>query len=283
MLFGAHAFIWTGDWTPEGAEKAIGGAAEAGLDFIEIPLLRPESTDVGGTRELLEINGIGCTCSLGLPKNAHLPAAPREAEAFLKGAVDVAADLGSSILTGVIYANLGTLTGKPPTNEELDTVARVLKNVAQHAAGRSVSLGVEPVNRYETYLVNLAEQGSSMLDRIGEPNVFVHLDTYHMNIEEKGFFDPIVAVGPGVKYVHLSESDRGTPGTGNVHWDDVFRGLREIGYDAHLVMESFASINEDLAGATALWRDVVGDPDALIRDGLAFLKGKVVEHGLPRV
>ena len=280
MLFGAHAFIWTGDWTPVGAEKAIKGTAEAGRDFIQSPLLRPDGMEANATGELLEANGIGCTCSLGLPKNAHLPSAPGEAEAFLKGAVDVAADLGSPMLTGVVYANLGTLTGKPPTDEELDTVARVLKNVAQHAARRDVSLGVEPVNRYETYLVNLAEQGSSMLDRIGEPNVFVHLDTYHMNIEEKGFFDPIVAAGTGVKYVHLSESDRGTPGTGNVHWDDVFRGLREIGYDAHLAMESFAAINEDIRGATALWRDVVGDPDVLVGDGLEFLRGKVKEYDL---
>jgi D-psicose/D-tagatose/L-ribulose 3-epimerase len=282
MLFGAHAFIWAGEWTPEGAQKVIGGAAEAGLDFVEIPLLRPESMDVTATRALLDRYGIGCTCSLGLPKAAHLPSAPEKAESFLESAVDVAAGLEAPVLCGVLYAHLGTLTGRPPEEEELEDVARVLKNVAQYAAERGVSLGVEAVNRYETYLINLAEQAGAMLDRVGEPNVFVHLDTYHMNIEEKGFYDPIVAAGTRMQYIHLSESDRGTPGTGNVHWDEVFRGLKAIEYDGYLVMESFAAINEDLAGATALWRDVVSDPEALVRDGLSFLRGKAAEYDLLR-
>ena len=282
MLFGAHAFIWAGEWMPEGAEKVIGGAAEAGLDFVEIPLLRPESMDVTATRALLDRYGIGCTCSLGLPKAAHLPSAPEKAELFLESAVDVAAGLEAPVLCGVLYAHLGTLTGRPPEEGELEAVARVLKNVARYAAERGVSLGVEAVNRYETYLINLAEQADAMLDRVGEPNVFVHLDTYHMNIEEKGFYDPIVATGERMRYIHLSESDRGTPGTGNVHWDDVFRGLKAIDYDGYLVMESFAAINEDLAGATALWRDVVGDPETLIRDGLSFLRGKAAEYDVLR-
>ena len=279
-LFGAHAFIWAGEWTPEGAEKVIRGAAEAGLDFVEIPLLHPESLDVSATRELLDRYEVGCTCSLGLPKAAHLPFAPDRAEAFLRGAVEVTAALGAPALSGAIYTHLGTLTGQPPTEDELAAVGRVLKSVARYAAERDLLLGVEAINRYETYLINLASQAEAMLDRIGEPNVFVHLDTYHMNIEEKGFYDPIVAAGPKLQYIHLSESDRGTPGTGNVHWDEVFRGLEEIEYDGRLVMESFAAINEDIMGATALWRDVVGDPRALVRDGLDFLRGKAAEHHL---
>jgi D-psicose/D-tagatose/L-ribulose 3-epimerase len=279
-LFGAHAFIWAGEWTPEGAEKVIRGAAEAGLDFVEIPLLHPGSMDVPGTRELLSRYGIGCTCSLGLPEAGHLPFAPEAAEAFLIEAVDVTADLGSSALSGAIYTHLGTLTRKPPTGEELSAVARVIKSVARYAAERDVSLGIEAINRYETYLINLASQADEMVSRIDEANVFVHLDTYHMNIEEKGFYAPIVATGERMQYIHLSESDRGTPGTGNVHWEEVFRGLKAIGYDGYLVMESFAAVNEDIIGATALWRDVVGDPHALVRDGLAFLRDKATEHGL---
>jgi D-psicose/D-tagatose/L-ribulose 3-epimerase len=258
------------------------GAAEAGLDFVEIPLLRPESMDINATRALLDRYGIGCTCSLGLPKAAHLPSAPEKAESFLESAVDVAVGLEAPVLCGVLYAHLGTLTGRPPEQEELKDITRVLKNVARCAAERGVSLGVEAVNRYETYLINLAEQADAMLDRVGEPNVFIHLDTYHMNIEEKDFYEPIVATGPRMHYIHLSESDRGTPGIGNVHWDEVFRGLKAIDFDGYLVMESFAAINEDLAGATALWRDVVGDPETLIRDGLHFLRGKAAEHDVSR-
>src|SRR3712207_4394236 len=278
--FGAHAFIWAGEWTPEGAEKVIRGASEAGLDFVEIPLLHPESMDVSGTRELLNLYGIGCTCSLGLPRAAHLPFAPDAAERFLQKAVDVTAALGSDALSGAIYTHLGTLTRKPPTEDELATVARVIKSAARYAAQRDVSLGIEAINRYETYLINLASQADEMVSRIDEANVFVHLDTYHMNIEEKGFYDPIVAAGSMMQYIHLSASDRGTPGTGNVHWDDVFRGLKAVEYEGRLVMESFAAVNEDIIGATALWRDVVGDPQALITEGLAFLRKRAAEHGL---
>lgn len=137
MLFGAHAFIWAGEWTPEGAEKVIGGAAKAGLDFVEIPLLRPESMDGTATRALLDRYGIGCTCSLGLPKAVHMPSAPEKAESFLESAVDVAAGLEVPVLCGALYAHLGTLTGRPPEEGELKAVARVLKNVAVRCRTRS--------------------------------------------------------------------------------------------------------------------------------------------------
>jgi D-psicose/D-tagatose/L-ribulose 3-epimerase len=279
-LFGAHAFIWSGDWTPEGARKVIEGAAAAGLDFVEIPVLQPESFDVAEAKGLLEQNGMAAYTSLGLPKDCHLPFHPDRAEAFLERAVDVAAALGAPALSGAVYAHLGTLTGRPPTAEEHEAVVRVLKKIARYAQERDVRLGIEAINRYETYLINLAHQALEIVKRIEEPNVFVHLDTYHMNIEEKGFYKPIVETGARMQYIHLSESDRGIPGTGNVHWDEVFRGLKAIGYQGPLVMESFAAINPDLAGATALWRDVVGDPQRLITGGLAFLRGKATAHGL---
>ena len=280
VQFGAHAFIWAAEWSPAGAKTVISGAARAGLDFVEIPLLHPGEFDVDSTRQLLEAHGLGCTTSLGLPANVHLPFNPNGAQQFLIEAVDVSAQIGSPLLTGCVYTHLGTLTRKPPTEEELATVARVLKVVARHAATYDMRLGIEPVNRYESYLINLAAQGLQMLERIDEPNVFLHLDTYHMNIEEKGFDQPIAAAGAHLGYIHLSESDRGIPGTGNVHWDQVFDGLRQIHFDEYLVMESFAAVNEDLIGSTAIWRDLVGDPQKLVTDGLAFLRTKAQEYGL---
>ncbi|HJQ30476.1 MAG TPA: sugar phosphate isomerase/epimerase family protein [Rubrobacter sp.] len=278
--FGAHAFIWAGEWTREGAERVISCAAEAGLDFVEIPLLDPGSMDVEHTRSLLDHYDLGCSCSLGLPREVHLLANPEGAQRFLDGAVQATAALDATVLTGPLYTHVGTLTGKPPQPEELEVVARVLKETARRAAEYGVEIGIEAINRYETYLINLASQASGLLDLIGEPNVFVHLDTYHMNIEEKGFYGPITGLGPRLGYIHLSESDRGTPGTANVHWDEVFRGLKAIDYGGALAVESFSAVNEALMGATALWRDVVGDPDDFVRDGLAFLRAKGKEHGV---
>ncbi|MER3479984.1 MAG: sugar phosphate isomerase/epimerase [Meiothermus sp.] len=278
--FGAHAFIWAAEWNPQAAQRVIRGAAEAGLDFVEVPLLRPADFDVGLTQRLLERYGIGCTGSLGLPPGSSPPEHPEAATRFLIQALDLAHQIGSEVLTGVTYATLGALSGRPPTEADYQAVVRALKPAARHAATLGMRLGIEPVNRYETYLINLAAQGLELIRRLDEPNVFLHLDTYHMNIEEKGFRGPIVGAGKHLGYIHLSESDRGTPGSGNVHWDAVFAGLREIGFAGDLVMESFVAVNPDIARATCTWRDVVGDPEALVREGLAFLRSKAREHGL---
>jgi D-psicose/D-tagatose/L-ribulose 3-epimerase len=279
--FGAHAFVWTAEWSPGGAELALRGAAARGLDFVEIPLLRDlDAFPLQRTIELLEDTGVAVTTSLGLPRELHMPANPDGALRYLTGAIELTRKLGSDTLTGGLYTHLGTLTRKPPTAEEIETCGRTLKEVARVAAGHDVQLGIEAINRYETYLNNTADQVIDLIERIDEPNVFAHLDTYHMNIEERGMRPPIERLGDRLKYIHLSESDRGTPGLGNVHWDDVFAGLRAIGYDGRLAMESFVAVNEDIIGATAIWRDIVGDPDTLIRDGLAFLQGKSRDYGL---
>jgi D-psicose/D-tagatose/L-ribulose 3-epimerase len=278
--FGAHAFIWRSEWTPEAARAVIEGAASAGLDFVEIPLLRPAEFDATATRALLDAHGLGATCSLGLPVDAALPGDPPAAERFLRHAVEVVAAVGSPVLTGVIYGTLGEQAGRPPTDADYDVIAATLKRIARDAAAVGVSLGIEPVNRYESFLVNTTGQALDLLARIDEANVFLHLDTYHMNIEERGFAAPIVAAGTHLRYIHLSESDRGTPGRGNVDWDGVFEGLAAIGYDGDLVMESFVAVNADIARATCMWRDVVEDPDRLVVDGLAFLRGAARRHGV---
>jgi D-psicose/D-tagatose/L-ribulose 3-epimerase len=278
--FGAHAFIWSAEWDSEGAERALRGAAARGLDFVEIPLLHLDTFPLERTRELLEETGLDVTTSLGLPKDAHMPFNPKGALEHLKGAIELTGQLGSDTLTGGLYTHLGTLTRKPPTPDEVATCARTLKEAALIAAAHGLQLGIEGINRYETYMNNTADQVIDLLERIDEPNVFAHLDTYHMNIEERGFQAPIERLGDRLRYIHLSESDRGTPGLGNVHWDNVFAGLRAIDYDGRLAMESFVAVNEDIIGATAIWRDIVGDPDTLIRDGLAFLQGKSRAYGL---
>ena len=278
--FGAHAFIWRSEWTATAARDVIAAAAAAGLDFVEIPLLRPDAFDAAGTKSLLGERGMGATCSLGLPADASLPDDPAGAERFLRNALEQAAAVGAPALTGVTYGTLGALVGRPPTEADYDVIADTLRRVARHAARLGLELGIEPVNRYETYLVNTAAQGVDLIERIGEPNVFLHLDTYHMNIEERGFDAPIVAAGRHLRYVHLSESDRGTPGQGNVDWNGVFEGLAAIGYDGDLVMESFVALNPDIARATCMWRDVIGDPERLVVDGLAFLRDGARRHGL---
>lgn len=272
MKFGAHAFIWEADYSDEVAEKLVSAAGRNGLDILELPLLNPDHLDPVPLGKLAADAGIELTYSLGLPTDKSLPDKPAEAEAFLRRTVDFAAATGSHTITGVLYGTLGELVGRAPTNDDYETIAEALASVARYAAEKGVALGLEPVNRYETYLVNTVEQGLRLIGMIGAENVFLHLDTYHMNIEEKGFRDPIRNAGRHIGYVHISESDRGTPGTGNVHWEEVFEGLRDVDYRGALVMESFVAVNKDIARATCMWRPVAPDSDTLVREGLRFLR-----------
>jgi D-psicose/D-tagatose/L-ribulose 3-epimerase len=279
--FGVHTFVWTPDWDRAGAETAISQAAAAGVDLVEVALLRPAEVDVAHSRELAARHGIALTCSLGLPPEASLPDHPAAAEGFLRQALAVTAGLGAKSLSGVTYGTIGRLTGQAVTEGELDIIAAVLRSVARHAAGLGLTLGLEPCNRYETHLVNTGRQAVSLIERIGEPNLFVHLDTYHMNIEEKGFAAAILDCGPHLRYIHLSESDRGTPGSGNVDWEGVFGGLARIGFDGDMVLESFVHLHPDIARALCVWRPVAPRGAAeVIGKGLPFLRDKARAHGL---
>jgi D-psicose/D-tagatose/L-ribulose 3-epimerase len=278
---GAHAFVWIGEWNATTGLEAIRQAAAAGLDSLEIPLLRPDDFDVALTKRQLAEYGLASALSLCLPPQAHMPAYPKQARAFLTLVLDRAEVLGATYVGGVLYANLGTLTKQPPTAAERATCVEVLGQIAADAARRGITLGLEPVNRYETYLYNTVADTLALIDAIGADNVLVHLDTYHMNIEEQGYRDPIIRAGKRLGYIHLSESDRGMVGKGNVHWDEVFGGLAAINYRGPLVLESFAAVNPDLIGATCMWRTVPYTGEQLAREGVAFLRQHASAVGLP--
>ena len=278
--YGAHAFLWIGSWEKDAGDRAIQRAAEIGFDFIEIPLLVPERFDAKAHRKTLDDAGIGATVSLTLPPDAHMPAEPEKAKRFLRDVLDAAETLGVTTVTGCIGYNLGTFTGDPPTDEEREIIAQGLAEVADDAASRGMTLGLETCNRYETYLYNTLASGTEAVRAIGRDNVMVHADTYHMNIEEEGFYRPLVDNAATVGYIHMSESHRGLVGSGTVIWDDVFRGLKDAGYQGPLVLESFAAINPDLQAATKLWRPPNQPPGVLAERGLRFLQEGAKKAGL---
>ena len=277
---GMHSSLWTAAWTREAAERLIPDAAANGLDVIEIALLAPESIDVEHSVALLKQHGVAPTASLTLPSHLRPTDVPDKAEAFLMKALETAHALGCDILCGVTYGELGYRSGKPPTEAEYKSIAKVLKPVARRAAQLGMRLGIEPCNRYETHLLNTAEQSLAMIERIGEPNVTIHLDTYHMNIEEKGIGHGIRVAGKHSSYIHLSESDRGVPGSGTIDWNDVFRALAETGFSGDLVMESFVTLPPEIMAALSVWRPVARDKDEVLQKGVPFLKSLAKVHGL---
>ncbi len=272
VRFGIHSSLWTARWTPAAVEALVPEAARHGLEVIEIALLAPDEIDVEHSRSILREQGIAPTCSLGVPLAATPPLHPDKAEAFLLRALEVAHGLGANTLSGVTYGSIGYTTGAPPTEQEYANIATALRPVARRAAEFGMTLGLEPCNRYETHLLNTAEQAVRLIERIGEPNVMIHLDTYHMNIEEKGYAQGIRNAGEYLRYIHLSESDRGIPGTGTIDWEAVFAALAETGFDGDMVMESFITLPPEIARALSVWRPVADSAEQVLREGVPFLR-----------
>lgn len=280
VKLGMHASLWVAEWSREAAELAIPEAAEHGLECIEFPLLVPEGVDAPHSRKLFEKYGVEPTCSLCLPEDKMAAVKPEVAEAFLKKALDKAAETGSKFLGGVTFGALGYRSGKPPQKGEYENIVKALKPAAQHARKLGITLGIEPCNRYETHLLNTSDQALMMLEMIGEPNVTIHFDTYHMNIEEKGIGTALRKCAGRTAYVHMSESDRGVPGTGTIDWNDVYRGLAESGFKGRLVVESFVTLPPEIAAALSVWRPVAKDRHEILARGVPFLRGLGKAHGL---
>ncbi|WP_102110528.1 sugar phosphate isomerase/epimerase family protein [Oceaniglobus roseus] len=278
--FGVHTSMWTMNWDRAGAERTIPAAAEYELDFIEIALLNAPAVDTTHTRRLLDLHGLRAVASLGLPEPARASKDPEAAIAHLAQAIDVAAAMGCEALTGVTFGGIGERTGLPPTEAEYDNIARALSAAADHAKGAGLQLGIEPVNRYENHLINTGAQAVWMIEKVGSDNIFVHLDTYHMNIEEKGAGNGILAAREHLKYIHLSESDRGTPGWGTCDWDEIHATLAAIGFKGGLAMESFINMPPEVAYGLAVWRPVAANFEEVMDNGLPFLKGKARQYGL---
>jgi D-psicose/D-tagatose/L-ribulose 3-epimerase len=280
IRFGMHAALWATTWDREGAELSVREATRHGLDLIEIPLLEPDRVDAAHSRDLLQRNNLAATASLGLPEEVEASRHPEAATKFLLRTLDVAHEIGCSTLSGVTYSTLGYRSGSPPTEAEYEAIARALKPVARRAADYGMTLGLEPCNRYETHLVNTSAQAHALAKRIDEPNVMIHLDTYHCNIEEKNFGKALADGGGLVKYVHLSESDRGVPGSGNVNWKEVMTALKSANFSGDLVGESFVKMMPQLVRALSVWRPVARSPEEVMAVGLPFLKSLARASGL---
>ena len=169
-------------WDKDGCEYAVAKAKAYDMDFLEIALLDPPSVDAQHSRRTLEESEMRAVCSLGLPEAVWASRDPDGAVAFLKLALEKTAAIGAEALSGVVYGGIGERSGMPPTDAELDNVTRALAAAAAHAKSLGLLFGIEPVNRYETHLLNTGWQAKDMIERIDADNMFIHLYTYHMNI-----------------------------------------------------------------------------------------------------
>ena len=286
MQFGVHLFTLVPRIDARAVET-LPRLRELGFDGCEIPLLAEqiEGVDLAGLRRRLDDLELFRIAGTGIPEALSTvsedPEVRRRGVDFLRRCVDAAAALGAELLTGALYAPFGIRSaagGRTP--EQRRRSVEALREVCAYARERGVTLGLEPLNRYEHYFVNTAAEAVSLVGEVGASNLKVHLDTYHMNIEEKSFRQAVVTAGGLLAHVHASENDRGTPGTGHVDWDGLFRGLAEIGYRGRMVVETFFETVPDIADFSRVWRRLAADPDSFCRESLDFLRAKARQHGL---
>ena len=283
MKLGIHAMAWTSHWSDESL-PLIERVAGLGLDFIEIPLMDIDDVHPAPIRARLDAGGIDVVTSTVLSGARDITspdAAVRGAGLeYLRRCVDVTAEMGAPQLSGVIYAMHGHRPRSRPGPQEWGWSAECLARLAEHAAEAGITLGLEPVNRYESPLVNTCEQAVQLADMIGAANIKIHLDTYHMNIEEKSWADPVALAGERLCHFHLCENDRGIPGTGLVNWEELFGALGGLHYDGYAGLESFVDVSGDMVAGTCVWRDLAPSGDVLLSQGTAFLRRLARENGL---
>lgn len=258
---GVHALVWVGGWSHAECREAIQNTVDAGYDLIEIPALDPSLIDTKHTLATLKEFGIKAACSLGLSFDADInnedSAIVAKGEAKLMAALDVVAAIEGDYLGGVLFSALGKYSHAATEKSRANSVA-ALKRLAIAAQAKGITIGLEPVNRYESNLINTVDQAVAMIKDIGEPNVKVHIDIYHMNIEEQDLASPIINNAEHIGYVHIGASHRGGLGTGNVNFDELFGALAKINYKGVITFESFSSaiVHPDLSLALAIWRNL---------------------------
>jgi len=279
MKIGMNLLLWTGH-VDESHVPVLAALKESGFDGVEVPVFDPSDTAhyrwLGG---VLDDLGLERTVVALIPDEAHSPISPDAAARqsgvdHLRRVIDCCEALASQALVGPWFQPLGVFSGHGPTDEELERCAGVHRAVARQARDAGLICALEPLNRFECYLLNTCEQASAYLERLGEPGFGILYDSFHANIEEK---DPVAAFHAAwakghVNHVHISENDRGTPGRGHAAIRETIAALKGVGYDGWLTIEAFGKALPELAAATRVWRDFFASPEEVYTEGYRYIR-----------
>jgi D-psicose/D-tagatose/L-ribulose 3-epimerase len=274
VKYGVATYLWSGDFTPA-TLSILPSIKAAGFDGVELPIFRPSEFDPQSVRRGLDAAGLECVISCVLTDGRSLTADDadlrRRSIAHLADVVKTAADTGARLVAGPLYSPVGYRPGRR-RDSEWRHVVDAYHQLGATLAANDVTIAIEPLNRFETHFLNTAEDAVGLCAEIDHPNVGILYDTFHANIEEKHVAGGLRIAAPYLKHVHISENDRGIPGTGHLPWPEVFAALREIGYDGWVNIESFSFAIADLSAATCIWRDLAPTPESIAFEGIRFLR-----------
>jgi D-psicose/D-tagatose/L-ribulose 3-epimerase len=282
MGIGVNAWIWTSPFTTQEGPEGLGlldKVKQMGFDSFEFGLEDPSHVDAAKLKAKAEQTGLKVVICGAFGPDRDLTSDDASVRAnsldYITKTLRIVADSGSKVMAGPSYSAVGKRrhVSADQKKAEFDLAVKGLTEAGKRAADLGVMIAVEPLNRFETDLINTAEQCKQLLDAIGAKNVGFHLDTFHMNIEEKNTYDAIKLAGDRLFHFHTCENDRGAPGSGvNIDWDGTAKALKEINYPHQCVIESFTPKTKSIAAAAAIWRQLAPTQDRLASDGLAFLR-----------
>jgi D-psicose/D-tagatose/L-ribulose 3-epimerase len=277
MQIGVNTWVWTSPFSTNDFHL-IPKIKAMGFDLIEVALDDASIIDADLLRRSAADNGLSIGICGAFGPNRDIssddPAIRQIGYDYIANSIRFAEKVGSTLFSGPIYSAVGKARLVSPEQKArerawcVDTM-RALGKVASDAG---VTVGVEPLNRFETDMINLVEQAITLIQEVDHPAYKVHIDTFHSNIEEKSIPDAIRRAGSLLGHFHACENDRGTPGTGHQDWIGIRDALRDIAYQGAVVIESFTPGAVEIATAAAIWRPLAPSQDELAREGARFLR-----------
>ncbi len=277
MKIGVNTWVWASPFRTESFDLLY-KISEMGFDLVEIPLDDPELIDLPSLKQVLADTGLSVTIcgAFGAQRDiSNEDARIREiGKAYLINSIQIAEYLGSRLFAGPVYSAVGKtrLVSQEQRLRERQWCVEILREIAPIAADCGVTVGVEPLNRFETDMINLADQAVELIREIASPVYKVHLDTFHSNIEEKSIPETIRRLGADMLcHLHACENDRGAPGSGHLDWTGIKQALDEIGYRGAAVIESFTPGSKEIAKAASIWRPLASSQNLLASEGRQFL------------
>jgi D-psicose/D-tagatose/L-ribulose 3-epimerase len=277
MRFGINTFLFVSPFTTE-STKLFAQFKKWGFDTVEIPIEDPSHIDPAKLKAAAAKAGIaiGSVCAAMGPGRDFRGTAEEQKTAmdYCVALIDQAAAMGCPSLIGPVYSVVGKADAVEPAQQkvEWDLVVKNLKQLARHAEAKGVTICIEPLNRFETDFLNTCDQGLKLIKAVGSKAVKLHLDTFHMNIEEKFQADAIRKAGKLLGHFHACGSDRGTPGGDHIDWPSIAKALKAVGYKGDVVIESFTTDVKVIARAAAIWRKIEPKRNDIAVNGLKFLR-----------
>ena len=278
MQIGVNGWVWTSPVNTEEFSRLAPKVKKMGFDLFEFGIEGTSDLDYSEAAKVAKDNGLAVSVCAAMGPDRDLIHADETVRSngmdYVRHCIDAARTLGATNVVGPLYSAVGRTWQSTEDERKRDTdlLVNQLKALSSHAGDSGVTLCVEPLNRFETSFMNLAQQAIDVVDRVEHPACGILLDTFHMNIEERSVGDALRAAGSRLKHVHGCENDRGAPGSGHVPWNEVRDALKDINYDGPVVIESFTSKVKTIARAAAIWRSFSPTQDALAEDGLRFLR-----------